>query len=411
MRILQLNASLQLGGAETVATQLLHGCREAGHQSGLAVAYGKTYPRGAGIVPLYPRLLSRLNMSRFHRVTERMFPRRVWTDAAVGRLGGSDWDVVHVHNFHGDYASIETLGALARRKPVVWTFHGCWGITGGCDHTDGCLRYQAACGHCPQVGRWPFLQYDNTEDQLERKWRHLGAADIRVVSPSEWLAQKIRQSRVGARWDVRVIPNGVDAARFTPRKDDAAARVSLGLRPDQPVVFVVNRNFEDMTKGYPMVREALLACRDLPMQVVLAGRNGASAAAGLPGIDLHALGYVSEPARLAAYYSVADILLFASPEENFPCTIVEAMAAECCVVATPTSGVTEQIEHGRSGLLAADMSGSALGRELRTVLGSAPRRRELGSAARIRAIREFGESTMVRRHLDLYDEARRARAA
>ena len=40
--------------------------------------------------------------------------------------------------------------------------------------------------------------------------------------------------------------------------------------------------------------------------------------------------------------------LFASPAENFPCVILEAMASACCVVATPTSGVTEQIEDGRN---------------------------------------------------------------
>jgi glycosyltransferase involved in cell wall biosynthesis len=411
LKILQVNASWQLGGAETVATQLLHGLRRVGHQSGLAVAYGKSYPRNLGLVPLYPRILSRMHHTRLHPMMERLFPRRTWTDASLRAIGDSPWDVIHVHNFHGDYAAIETLAELARRKPVVWTFHGCWGITGGCDHTGGCERYLTACGHCPQVGRWPFLPVDNTAAELERKVRHLGAATIRVVSPSAWLAQKIRGSKVGARWPVSVIPNGVDTARFSPRQEDPAARAALGLRPDLPVVLVVNRNFEDPTKGYPMARDALLGCRDIPMQVVLAGRNGATAAGGLRGVATVPLGYVADPARLADYYGVADILLFASPEENFPCTIVEAMAAECCVVSTPTSGVTEQIEHGRTGLLAGSMDGVALGGELREALGSPRRRRELGRAARLRAGGEFGETAMIARHLELYGDALRQRAA
>jgi glycosyltransferase involved in cell wall biosynthesis len=411
MKILQINSSLQLGGAETVACQLLSGCRAAGHVSGISVAYGKTYPRGTGVVPLYPRVLSRLHHTRLHPILERLFPRRAWTDAGLRAIGESDWDVIHVHNFHGDYASIETLAGLARRKLVVWTFHGCWGITGGCDHTGGCERYLTTCGQCPQVGRWPFLPADNTAAELERKVRHLGAAAIRVVSPSAWLARKIRESKVGARWPVSVIPNGVDPARFSPRQEDPAARVALGLRPDLPVVLVVNRNFEDPTKGYPMARDALLGCRDIPMQVVLAGRNGVTAADGLRDIATVPLGYVADPARLADYYCVADILLFASPEENFPCTIVEAMAAECCVVSTPTSGVTEQIEHERTGLLAGSMDGAALGGELRLALGSSRRRRALGAAARLRAGGEFGEATMIARHLELYGDALRQCAA
>ncbi len=65
-------------------------------------------------------------------------------------------DVVHIHSFHGQYATIESLLYLISRKPVLWTFHRFWGITGGCDYPGDCRKYLESCGHCPRVDEWPL---------------------------------------------------------------------------------------------------------------------------------------------------------------------------------------------------------------------------------------------------------------
>jgi glycosyltransferase involved in cell wall biosynthesis len=410
MKILQVNSALQFGGAETVASQLFAGCRAAGHESAMAVAEGKFFPRGAGVLPLYPRLLSRLHMSRFHRATERLFPRREWTDRALGRLAQSEWEIIHVHNFHGDYARLETLAAVAAQKPLVWTFHGCWGFTGGCDHTGGCDRYQQACGDCPQVGRWSFLARDDTAEQLQRKLRHFRGAAIHVVSPSRWLAEKIKGSQVGVQWNVRVIPNGVDTQRFnSARQADPGFRDSLGLAAEKTLVLVVNRNFQDQTKGFPLAAEAIQACRDEAIQVILVGQNSDWAAAQLDGVNVASMGYVSSLEKIAALYEAADILLFASPEENFPCTVLEAMAAGCCVVATPTGGVREQLQDRVTGFLAEAIDGDALAASLRTALEDPARRTSCAHAAREHAVADFSEAQMVRRYLEFYHELLKVR--
>jgi glycosyltransferase involved in cell wall biosynthesis len=406
VRILQLNAVHTFGGAETVARQLHAACAAEGHESVLLVAHGRGLDRRAGERAMYPAPLERLRTSRLHRFAQRWFPPATWTDRVARRLGDAPWDVIHVHNFHGDYATIETLGGLARRRPVVWTFHGCWGFTGGCDHTGGCERYQAACGACPLVGRWAFLETDDTREQLQRKMRAFAAAPFHVVSPSRWLATRIRGSQVGARWATRVIPNGVDTARFRPdRMHDPSLRRSLGLSPDSVVVLIVNRNFQDATKGFETARAALAATATPGVEVVLAGLNGAWAAASLPGVTAHAPGFVASPSQLASYYEVADVLLFTSPEENFPCAVLEAMAAGCCVVATPTAGVQEQVEDGRSGLIAPGFAAGDVVGVLRAALASPALRHACGAAARERAVHEFSIGRMTSSYIALYQEA------
>jgi glycosyltransferase involved in cell wall biosynthesis len=393
LKILLVNNQWQLGGAETVVGQLRRGLAAHGCDVGLTVAHGKTYP--PGVTPLYPRLLSRLYHTRANKFVEKLWPRFGRTDAAFRALARCDADVIHLHNFHGDYAAIESLAHVARHKPLVWTFHALWGVTGGCDHPRECRRHLDACGECPQVGWWPVGPVDRTAEQLAEKMTRLAPLPLHVIAPSRWLAGMVQSSRVGRGWHVYHIPNGVDASHFRPGKRDA----------DRVTVLVVNRNFADEQKGFPIARRALELMHDKEFRLVLAGENSAQAAAQLPrGISVEDRGYVRDATEMARLYSEADIFLFASPAENFPCVVLEAMASGCCCVATPTGGVIEQIEHEKSGLLADATDGEALGVQLRRALDDATLRKQLGRVARDRVTAEFSEERMIDMHLRLYRE-------
>lgn len=404
MRIAFVNNQLQLGGAETVVWQLHRGCRRFGHSSRLYVAHGKTYPLGQGVVPLYPRLLSRFYHSRFQPVIERFSPRRNWTDRAFRKLGQGRADLIHLHNFHGDYATLESLAALACSKAVVWTFHAFWGITGGCDHPRHCRKYLENCGECPWVNEWPLNGKDDTAEQLLLKKKLLAGLPLTIVSPSRHLAAAVQQSPVGGMWRVEHIPNGVDPNRFGfARKHDPEFRRQLGFSPPKTIVLVVNRNFSDPLKGFPMVEKALGILESKDIQVAFVGANSTEAvcrlSVHLPCVDF---GYVADRTRLAELYEAADIFLFASPAENFPCVILEAMAARCCVVATPTSGVVEQVRNGETGFLSAEISGESLAETLKAALAAPEVRTACAARAREQVEKYYSEELMVERHLKLY---------
>jgi glycosyltransferase involved in cell wall biosynthesis len=192
--------------------------------------------------------------------------------------------------------------------------------------------------------------------------------------------------------------------RFDPnRKQDQSLRTQLGLHPTWPIILVVNRNFQDPQKGYDMVEEALRGLAPGNLQVVLVGQQSSWAAARLPHHCL-AIDYVRCPEQLAHYYNAADYFLFASPAETFPCVVLEAMAAACCVISTPTNGVLEQIENGHTGWIAAEMSGASLGAALQEALSRPELSRKLGLAACSEAAEQFSEARMVERYLSLYEE-------
>jgi glycosyltransferase involved in cell wall biosynthesis len=136
----------------------------------------------------------------------------------------------------------------------------------------------------------------------------------------------------------------------------------------------------------------------------LVGEHAHGAAQQLPGWDCESVGYVTEVETLARLHRAADIFLFASPAENFPCAVLEAMAAGSCVVATPTGGVVEQIEDGVSGILAQEVSGPALGQALLRALNNLSLSRSMGEAARARVVRDFNETLFLDRHRKVYAE-------
>ncbi|MDR3404560.1 MAG: glycosyltransferase [Chthoniobacter sp.] len=395
MKVLYVNNQVRLGGAETVVQQLRRGFP----QSQLAIADGKIFP--PEVQPLYPRWLARLYHSRLHRFVEGLAPRARWTDRAFRQLAEAPCDLIHLHNFHGRYATLESLAYLIRRKPLVWTFHALWGVTGGCDHPRDCRRYLDACGDCPQLGRWPLSKRDDTAEKLAAKLAHLAPLPLHVVAPSRWLADIVRNSPVGRNWRVHHIPNAVDAAFST------LLEKTPHVEREAPTILIVNRNFRDEQKGFPLIQSALAAAATQPNprpRLMLVGENSDWARQRLAEWSCEAFGYVSDLATLARLHREADIFLFASPAENFPCVVLEAMAAGSCVVATPTGGVVEQIENGVSGILAAEISGPALGAALQRALSDAALRRKLGDAARARAAHDFAEALFLKRHDRLYSE-------
>ena len=404
MNISYVNNAYHLGGAETVVRQLHFGMLGAGHESRFYVAEGKSIPHQPGVIPLYPRLLNRLESSRLYRPVSKWFPRLDWTDRKFRNIADDPSDVVHIHSFHGQYATMESLLYLASRKPLLWTFHRFWGITGGCDYPGECRKYLESCGNCPRVDEWPICGFDNTAQQLQKKRDLLANAPLHIVSPSKHLARTVAESPIGKNWKITVIPNGVNPAEFSyKRKQDAAFRQMLGLKPDTTIVLVVNRNFKDSVKGFSTIRDALLMTEPKGAQFVFAGGESAWAVAQLPAhFSCVDMGFVSSRSRIADLYEASDIFLYASPGENFPCAILEAMSAESCIVSTPTDGVTEQIEHGRSGLIAESFLPAALAQTLSDALANTDKVRAIGQSARLRVEKVFSEAGMIDTHVALY---------
>src|SRR5208283_3469850 len=152
------------------------------------------------------------------------------------------------------------------------------------------------------------------------------------------------------------------------------------------------------------VEEALNLLESADVELTFAGSNSGWAIARLEGrYETRDLGYISDRRTMSELYAESHLFLFASPAENFPCVILEAMASGCCVVATPSGGVIEQIRDAETGFLASEISGKALAIALNRALEAPEEISKIGLNARRCVIEKFSEDAMIEAHVRLYN--------
>jgi len=84
-------------------------------------------------------------------------------------------------------------------------------------------------------------------------------------------------------------------------------------------------------------------------------------------------------------------------DEGVPQAIMQAMACAIPVVSTPVGAITEAVEDGVTGLIAEPQSSDSLAAQLARLRDDTELRRSFGSAAREKAVREFGIEQMLDR--------------
>ncbi|MDF2629115.1 MAG: putative lipopolysaccharide N-acetylglucosaminyltransferase [Symbiobacteriaceae bacterium] len=188
-----------------------------------------------------------------------------------------------------------------------------------------------------------------------------------VVTISDHVRKTIDSWHPGFTSKMRTIRSGVDLELFHPASADekAAARRSLGLPADAPVVLHVSRLSE--RKGNLLVVRAMAAVHDAHpdaiLQVVGSSRYGSNhlepyglkvvtEAGRLLGGRSRFAGFVA-PSALASYFASADLFVCSSQwEEPLARVHYEAMAAGLPIVTTDRGGNAEVIEEGGNGLFA-----------------------------------------------------------
>jgi phosphatidylinositol alpha-mannosyltransferase len=322
---------------------------------GLLPQNGYTYHLGATFRILSPGDSARVNLNPFVIQSVRSF------------LAEHEFDVVHLHEPYLPFIGPAFLHFTDAVK--VGTFHT-W--------REG--------PHLPYLAAWPLLLY------LNRK------LDGRVAVSAA--AQKTISSYV--RGDYRIIPNGVDFARFARPVPPPEY-----LLDERPTVLFVGRI--EARKGIPYLLRAFQAVKqEEPLaRLVVVGEGGLRAeyeqlTERLGIDDVHFEGFVP-PECLPGYYQRADV--FCSPStvnESFGITLLEAMAANAPTVATTTNGATLG-EHEVHGLMVPPKDDVALASAMLRLLDDRRLAERLAARAHERA-QEFDWEKVALRLLDYYDE-------
>ena len=413
MKVLMVNATDIFGGAARAAFRLHQGLRSKGVDSRMLVEIMKgNDPFVIGpkndfqkvLAYARPRLRQVPLLLYFKRSGDRFTP--AWLpDRLAGRINNINPDIVHLQ-WIDDFLRIENIPKLI--KPIIWTLHDMWAFTGGCHYDRGCGRYQESCGCCPQLGS--KRGHDLSYKVLRRKKKSWRNTNMVIVCVSNWLADCARRSIVLGKYQVKVIPNGLDTKRFQP-VDKRTARQLLNLPQKKKIIlFGALYATSDPRKGHNHLKSAIrrLAAWGYSESVELV-IFGASAPSKDDewrdiGFPVHYLGVLQDDISLAVVYSAADVMVVPSEEEAFGQTASESLSCGVPVVAFAIGGLLDIVGHEREGYLARPFDSEELARGIEWVLENEQRLYALSENSRKKAMDEFDIQRISSKYVELYQE-------
>jgi len=349
--VLQVNIRLSEGGAAGVARTLADELRRVGIASPFAYGYGKrgraspleTEYHGVRMTPAPIAALNRISYATRGTETGLVSPH-LWQDFARAVKAS---DVVHLHAIHSYFAPTERLlrEIAEAGKPVVWTLHDQWIMTGRCAQPGTCRLWEDGCPKCPDLNAYPPAKIDHAAQRWQERYAAVRllqqSVPTSIVACADWLADEAVTAGID---NVTVVKNSVD------------------------------RPFWNALDAYPRVQtdntRNLFLCRDLrddkKVDWALLG-----AIAKLCGQTLTIVGDHPEAnpdytptytaVRTCAEYRPAimnrvdlaklmhehDRLIFTSQVDYFPLTIAEALTAGLSVFAVDSQAAREFRSHPR----------------------------------------------------------------
>lgn len=341
VKVLQINTVCGTGSTGRIAVDLHNVLKEQGHECVIAYGRGKA-PAGVSTI----KIGSDLSVN-IHGVLSRITDKHgLYSTMATNRLIKEirDYapDIIHLHNIHGYYINIEILFNYlnSANKPVVWTLHDCWSFTGHCAFFDyvNCSKWKSLCENCPQKSSYPAsLLLDNSKSNYVKKRELFNSVNnMTIVTPSKWLAGLVKQSFL-EKYPVKVINNGIDLNMFKPTFSNIGQKYSL---EDKFVVLGV-ASVWDRRKGLSDFIE-LSKILDKRYKIILVGLSSKQ----LNDIPHNIIGITktNNVKELAEIYTLADVFVNPTQEDNFPTTNIEALACGTPVITYNTGGSVESLD-------------------------------------------------------------------
>ncbi len=407
MRVLHISTTDNLGGSGRSAYRIHTGLKGLGVRSRMLV--GTKVTDDADVELIAPNhYLQRLD-DWANRITGRLSYQYLFYPSSW-KILRSEWmreaDVVQLYNTHGGYFSHTVLPLISRRRPVVWRLSDMWPMTGHCAYSFDCERWKTGCGSCPILSDPPELYRDTTAFLWQVKNWVFARSSLTIAAPSKWIAALAKESPLLGRFEIKLIPNGLDTKIFRPLPRELA-RQRLNIPTSQNVILFSAHSVLDKRKGAGLMQEALdrLAKVDGPLKITLIvlGHGAKQWNAKLP-FDIKLFEHTQSDAQLAALYAAADVFVLPTLAENLPNGVLESMACGTPAVTFNVGGCQDAVRHMETGYLANYRDAEDLARGIKLILSDDDLRQRLGQHSREVVEAEYNIQLQAGRYKDLYEQ-------
>ena len=207
--------------------------------------------------------------------------------------------------------------------------------------------------------------------------------------------------------EIFFIPNGIDVDLFKPMQKNEALAELLGLG-SQPVIGFVGELREK--KGLKTLLTAYAQADRLnPASLLIVGEVRAGEdkflfdefQRSIPNSRIIVTGTIPHK-DMPAYYSLMDVFVLPSLRDGMPNAVLEAMACEQAVIATPVGGVLDVLEDGKNGVSVNAGDANKLSEIIHGLISNPEKRKMLGAAARETVLKQFTPNKELDANLQIY---------
>ncbi len=355
MNILILNAGTGWGGIESHSVTLSAALLKRGHRTIIACSEGGHVYRNAvecGLPVDNIRVLNACDLISIMKIIRLASKENI--DIIVANLGKEYWPGAAAAKFLG--------------KKIVF------------------IRHQR--DRIRKTTRWLINNYTHT-----------------VVAVSSAVEDALLASGISKK-KIRVVHNAISLSRFDPsRIDKKEVRRELGMSEDDVLIGTVGKLHKGKG-GYELLRAAGRIVKEGgSVKVLFVGEGPERDGLEMETKRLMMQGrilFTGIRTDVERMYAAMDIFALPSHNEGMPTVLVEAMAMNIPVIATPVGGVPEIVRSGENGLLIPVGDESALRDAILRYLTEKETAARLADNGRTTVELEFGDDMLAERFEEIF---------
>ncbi|RKX20988.1 MAG: hypothetical protein DRP26_00600 [Candidatus Zixiibacteriota bacterium] len=307
-------------------------------------------------------------------------------------------DIIHLNNIHHQLTPAILKWPAKYNIPVVWTLHDY--ILSCPDNTF--LRNGKICDKCAHGNNLYAIVHRCKKGSLGASLiavvecsfyypKRLAKTVYKFISPSRFLADTLTKNSLPDE-KVANIPNFIPPLQLPSTGDDYF--LYFGRLSGEKGVDTLLEAFAKLGKG------KLIIAGDGPDRQKLENKS--------IELNLTNASFVGYQTPESIFNLLSGCLASIVPSicwENFPYSVMEAMAAGKPVIASTTGGIPEQIEHEKNGLLFEPGNAEQLAQCMARLYHDRKLAKELGQAGHDKTITEYSPETHYQRIMKIYSEA------
>ncbi len=401
MNVLIVNSTFTGGGAEKIARQLYYGLSHNSDVNTFFIA-GKLIKSNEEVVGIYDYCkiwIQFFNKAKNLLTSNARKKDRISRNFIISFIKSHDIDIVHFHNIHGNYIGMEDIGEIAKHCRVIWTLHDMWALTGHCAHPIECSGWlYNDCKKCHDLQLYPKMFFDKAYNAYKVKEEGFVGKDITFIVPSMWLMEQCKKSFL-SKEKIFLIYNGVNTSVFYPLSKKRI-RKKYNIQKEKIILMFAANSISSSYKGAEVLEKALEMINEKEKyELIIVGKDEKKSFQSL--FQCHYFGYIDSDDKMNELYNLADVFVLPSKAENFPCTVLESMAAGTPVIGSRAGGIVEQIDDETGWMF--DVGNS---QQLAEIINDLPNKRkemsDMSIQCRKKIVNFFSENKMIKQYYELY---------